>query len=110
MTDLMQDLEKIKDDLRKSMRLLRKHGYELAEREHDYQVIKAQTVLMMKDEGCTMTEIQLSIKGQPRVADALFERDKAKVMYDANMEHINAAKLEMRIIENQISREWSNAG
>lgn len=110
MNDLINELQKVKNELRTSMNLLRKHGNELAEREHDYQVIKAQTVLTMKDTGCTMTEIQLSIKGQPRVSDALFERDKAKVLYDTNMEHINACKLEMRIIENQIAREWHNAG
>ena len=38
----------------------------------------------------------------------MFERDNAKVMYEANQEHINVVKLEMRVIENQIAREWSN--
>lgn len=108
MSDLLTELQSVKNELRKSMQLLRQNGEALAEKEHDYQVIKAQTVVMMKDEGRTITEIQLSIKGQPRVSEALFERDKAKVMYDANMEHINATKLEMRIIENQIAREWGN--
>lgn len=108
MQDLLTELQKIRHDLKQSMRDLRQNGEALAEKEHDYQVIKAQTILLMKDQGCTITEINMSIKGQPRVSEAMFERDKAKVMYDANMEHINVTKLELRIIENQISREWNN--
>lgn len=105
---LINELNRMKTDLATSMKQLRKHGEDLAHKEHDYQVIKAQTVLVMKSAGCSMTEINLSIKGQPKVAEALLERDIAKSMYEANMEHINVAKLELRIIENQIAREWNN--
>lgn len=108
MTDLVTQLELIKNELRNSMNRLRKNGELLAQAEHDYQVIKAQTVMIMKDAGCTITEINMSIKGQPQVAEALLERDKAKVMYEANQEHINVVKLEMRVLENQIAREWHN--
>lgn len=108
MNDLIIQLERIRTDLHTSMQMLRKNGEALAIKEQEYQVAKTQTVLLMKDAGCTMTEIQLSIKGRPEVAPKLLERDIAKAMYDANMEHINVAKLELRILENQISREWSN--
>ena len=110
MNDLIIQLERTKADLHKSMQLLRQNGNALAQAEQEYQIAKTQTVLKMKDDGCTITEIQLSIKGRPEVAPKLLERDIAKAMYDANMEHINVAKLELRILENQISREWNNAG
>lgn len=109
MQDLLTELNRMKDELHTSMKQLRKHGEELAEKEHDYQVIKAQTWLTLKENGCTSTELANTIKGQPRVADAMLERDIAKAMYEANQEHINCVKLELRVIENQISREWSNA-
>lgn len=108
MQTLYNELERMKNDLNASMRQLRKNGEILAHKEHDYQVIKAQAVFEMKDEGCSMTEINLAIKGQPKVAEAILERDLAKTMYDANLEHINVVKLELRVIENQISREWNN--
>ena len=108
--DLITQLNILTDELHKSMKDLRKHGYLLAQAEHDYQLIKAQRVLMMKEEGATVTEINLTIKGQPDVAEALLKRDTAKVLYDANQEHINVVKLEVRVLESQIAREWGNAG
>ena len=106
MSDLLIELEKARQDLDKSMRLLRQHGNDFAQAEHDYQVIKAQTVLVMKSNGCPVTEINMSIKGQPAVAEAMLKRDIAKVMYEANQEHINVKKLDIRVLENQIAREW----
>ena len=108
MQDLMTDLQKQREDLRKAMKALRQNGNAWAEAERDYQVAKAKAVLMMKDEGATMTEINLRIKGE--VADALFKRDTARVLYDSTMEYINVAKKDLQIIENQIAREWSQNG
>ena len=108
MTDLMDQMQRLNQDLTSSIKLLRKNGDALAEAEKDYQIAKAQTVLKMKDQGCTITEIGLAIKGQPEVAGKMFTRDVAQVMYDANKEHINVVKLQLRIIESQIEREWSN--
>lgn len=108
MQDLMRELDAKRDELHKSMSLLRKHGEDLAEKEHDYQVRKAQTWAILKNEGCTSTEIAAVIKGQPLVAEAMFARDNAKVMYEANKEHINVIKVDLRLIENQITREWNN--
>ena len=110
MQDLMGEMNRLKNDLHDSMRLLRRHGEALAKKENAYQVKKAQAVLVMKSQGCSITEIGLTIKGQPEVSDALFERDMAKVMYEANQEHINVVKLELRVLENQIAREWSSNG
>ena len=63
----------------------------------------------MKDEGRPVTEISLTIKGQPAVAEAMLQRDIAQVLYQTTIEHINATKLELRVLENQISREWGNS-
>ena len=45
--------------------------------------------------------------GIPSVAEARFKRDVAETVYKANLEAINTIKLQMRLIENQLSREWS---
>lgn len=110
MQDLMGEMNRLKSDLHASMKRLRMNGEALAKKENAYQVKKAQAVLVMKSQGCTITEIGLTIKGQPEVSDALFERDMAKVMYEANQEHINVVKLELRVVENQIAREWGTNG
>ena len=107
MSDLLIELNKARQELNTSMQMLRKHGEDLARAENEYQVIKAQTVLLMKRDGASITEIGLSIKGQPEVAEAMLKRDIAKTMYEANQEHINVKKLDIRVIENQIAREWN---
>ena len=50
--------------------------------------------------------IQLTCYGVPDVAELRFRRDVAETVYQANKEAINAIKLELRLIENQIQREW----
>lgn len=108
MQDLMTELDSMKTELHQSMKMLRQNGETLAKKENEYQLIKAKTWRVLKADGWTSTDLASIIKGQPEVAQALFERDNAKVMYEANQEHINVVKLEMRVIENQIAREWSN--
>ena len=108
MQDLMEEMKRMKDELHRSMKLLRQNGETLAKKEHDYQVIKAQTWRILKADGWTSTDLNATIKGQPSVSEAMFERDNARVMYEANQEHINVVKLELRVLENQIAREWSN--
>lgn len=110
MDDLITQVNRLNSELTQSIKLLRKNGDAYAQAERDYQVAKAQTVLKMKDAGASVTEISLSIKGQPEVAEKLFKRDVAKVMYEANQEHINTVKLQLRLLDNQIAREWSQNG
>ena len=47
--------------------------------------------------------------GIASVAEARFRRDVAEAIYKANQEAINSIKLQMRLIEAQISREWGEA-
>ncbi len=110
MYDLVESINRMNAELSQSIKLLRKNGNAYAEAERDYQVAKAQAVLKMKEAGASITEIGLSIKGQPEVSEKLFARDVAKVMYESNQEHINVVKLQLRLTENQMSREWSNGG
>lgn len=110
MYDLVEQINKLNSELTQSIKLLRRNGNEFAKAERAYQVAKAQTVLKMKDAGASITEIGLSIKGQPEVAELLFKRDVARVMYEANQEHINTVKLQLRLLDNQIAREWSQNG
>lgn len=106
MQDLLRELQETREGLKQAMVELRQHGNEWAKAERDYQIAKSQAVLALKDAGATMTEINLRVKGE--VAEALFKRDTARIMYDANMEYINVAKKDLQLIENQIAREWSN--
>lgn len=55
-----------------------------------------------------VTLIQQVVYGVPEVAQKRFNRDVKEAIYQANLESINAIKLQIRVIENQLSREWSS--
>ena len=57
-----------------------------------------------------VTLINQIVYGIPIVADKRFKRDVAQTMYQTNLEYINTTKLQLRILENQLSREWENNG
>ena len=53
-----------------------------------------------------ITLIDKTCYGIPSVAEARFKRDVAETVYKANLEAINSIKLQLRLLESQISREW----
>jgi hypothetical protein len=55
-----------------------------------------------------VTLINTIIYGYEDIALLRFERDTAEVRYNANLEYINTIKLQIRILENQIQREYGN--
>jgi hypothetical protein len=110
MQDLITQVNRLNAELSQSIKLLRKNGDAYARAEADYQLTKAKKVLEMKNAGASITEISLSIKGQEEVAQKMLARDIARVMYETNQEHINTVKLQLRLLDNQIAREWSQNG
>lgn len=109
MTDLYSELTLKTAQLDTAVRQLRKTGTAYAEAERDYKVLLRTEALRLRDEGMAVGMIDKVIYGVPSVAAKRFERDCAKVVYEANQESINAIKLQMRLIEAQISREWGQA-
>lgn len=90
-----------------SVRELRQSGTAYASAERDYKVLLRQECLKLRDEGMAVGMIDKVCYGIPAVAEARFKRDVAKAVYDANQEAINSLKLQIRLIESQIEREWS---
>ena len=110
MSDLISELTLKTADLNTCIRQLRKTGTAFAEAERAYQVKKAEVALRLRDEGMPVGLIEMTIKGHPEVAPMMFKRDVASVIYDANKEATQSYKLQMRLIENQIQREYGEAG
>ena len=109
MTDLYDELQAKTRQLDASIKQLRKNGTEYAEAERDYKVLLRTEALKLRDEGMAIGMIDKVIYGIPSVAEMRFKRDIAEVVYKANQEAINSIKLQMRLIENQIQREWGQA-
>ncbi len=104
--DLYNELESKIQELEISIRSLRKTGQKYAEAERDYKILLRQEVLKLRDEGQAIGVITLTCYGIPSVAEARFKRDTAEAIYKANLEAINSIKLQLRLLENQIQREY----
>lgn len=106
--ELYIELREKVDQLSASLKKLRETGSEYAKAERDYKVLLRQEVLKLRNEGEAIGVIQLTCYGIPSVAKARFERDVAEAIYKANQEAINTLKLEIRLIESQLQREFGN--
>jgi len=107
--DLQIELtEKIKQ-LEISIKELRNSGTSYATAERDYKIKLREECLKLRDTGMAITLIDKTCYGIPSVAEARFKRDVAETVYKANLEAINSIKLQLRLIENQISREYGSS-
>lgn len=107
-SDLIEELRQKTTQLDLSVRQLMKSGIAYAEAERDYKVKLRTECLRLRDEGMAIGMIDKTCYGVQAVADARFKRDVAEATYKANMEAINSLKLQMRLLENQIGREWTS--
>ena len=108
--DLYNELMQKTKQLELSVKSLRNSGTEYAETEKKYKILLRQECLKLRDEGMAIGMIDKTCYGIPSVAEARFKRDVAQAVYKANLESINSLKLQMRLIENQIGREYESAG
>lgn len=107
--DLYNELQIKIQELNKSIKSLRHTGTEYAEAERAYKVCLRQYALKCRSEqDMPVTLIQQTVYGIPEVAEKRFTRDVSEAAYKANQEAINSIKLQIRIIESQLQREYSN--
>ena len=107
--DLYVELQAKTRQLEASIRQLRQNGTAYAQAEMEYKMLLRQECLRLRDEGMAIGMIDKTCYGIPSVAQARFKRDVAETVYKANMEAINSVKLQLRLIENQLQREWGQA-
>ena len=109
MYDLFNELQLKIKELNISIKKLRETGTEYAQAEKDYKITLRQEALKLRAEkGMPVTLIKQVVYGVPEVAEKRFQRDVKEAIYQANQEAIQSTKLQIRIIESQISREWNN--
>ena len=105
--DLLNELQAKIKQLELSVKELRVSGTKYAEAERDYKILLRQECLKLRDDGMAIGMIDKTCYGLPMVAEARFKRDVAKTVYEANQDAINSLKLQIRVIEAQINREWN---
>ena len=106
--DLWQEIQEKQKMLDKAIKELAQNGYKLAECERDYKIAVNKKALELRAEDMPVTLINQVIYGYEDIAKLRFERDTAEVKYNANLEYINTIKLQIRILQNQLDKEYGN--
>lgn len=104
--DLYNELQVKTKQLEASVKQIRVSCAEYAQAERDYKILLRIECLKLRDEGMAIGMIDKTCYGIPSVAEARFKRDMAEGVYKANLEAIQSIKLQMRLLEGQLQREW----
>lgn len=108
--DLIDELQNLVSLLDASVKSLKNTNQARAKTEMDYKILLREEALKERDKGMAIGMIDKTIYGIPSVALARFNRDIAEGNYEANKEAINVYKLRIRLLENQINREYGMEG
>jgi len=105
--DLSIELNNKMKDLDVAIRSLRKTGEEYAKAYTDYRIALAKELLILKNEGYAITLAGDIARGKPEIAHLKFLEISKEAIYRANLESINATKLSIKIIQEQLNKEYS---
>ena len=102
----MLDLQGKVQMLDAALRQLGKRGTDYAQAEQDYRIALSKKIAIERENKTPVTIISDVCRGDPQVAKLKFQRDVAEVVYKSAMEACNVYKLQIRVLENQIDREY----
>lgn len=106
--DLLNELQTKLNELDASIKSLRKTGQEYAEAYTNYRIKLAAKLVELKSGGMPVTIAYDVARGEQSTAKAKYNEIVKYAIYQANQEAIQSLKLQIRIIEGQIQREWGN--
>ena len=104
--DLIQEIGAKSALLDVAIKQLGIRGKAYAQAEHDYRVAMRKKILDERAKGTPVTIISDLCRGDPEVAKLRLERDIALTVYESAQEAINGFKLQIRILDSQVEREW----
>ena len=105
-TDLIQEISAKSAMLDAAIKQLGVRGRAYAQAEHDYRVAMRKKILEERSGGTPVTIISDLCRGDEEIAKLRLERDIALTVYESAKEAIQTFKLQVRILDAQIEREW----
>ena len=109
MNDLVTEIGNKSRMLDVAIAELKKRGQKYAGAEKAYRIALARRILEEREKGTPVTIISDICRGSTQIAGLRFERDCAEVVYKSAMEAINSMKLQIRLMDSQLGREWGAA-
>lgn len=108
--DLYNEIQDLRKELNTKIQELAGTGCNYATSYKDYRIKLAKELLRLKAEGMPVTIAYDIARGNEDVAEAKFNELSTEAVYKANLESINAIKLQIKILENQYQKEWGQGG
>ena len=105
--DLYVEEQQLRAKLDEYIEEYRRCGIEHAKRDREYYILKAEKTLELKNDGMPATVISQVIKGVGSVAEAREKMLVAEVMTRAALEAVLSAKLQLKLVDSQLQREYS---
>lgn len=92
--------------LDKALKESKERGIASADAEQAYKVALSKAMLIEREKGTPVTIISDICRGQEEIAALRRERDIAEALYKAAKEAINVYKIQLRVLQEQVEREW----
>ena len=106
--DLFQKLEELNILLTKALEEYKKRGKDYANCYKEYRVAVAKELLRLRDESVPVTIAYDIARGNEDVAELKRKEIIAESLYKRCQEAINTYKLQIKIIQEQINKEYGN--
>ena len=106
--DLYSERELLRRKLDQCIKMLRQTASDYARADRDYNVAVRACWMRLRDKDMPIGMISKVYKGEDDVAEKRFKLIEAEAMKDANKEAVMSYKLQLRLVEEQIQREFSS--
>ena len=106
--DLYEELDRLNTLLTEALEQLKLRGRNYAKAYREYRVLLSKELLRLRADGIPVTIAYDIARGDLEVANAKEQEIITESLYKSCQEAINTYKLKIKIIQEQINKEWSN--
>lgn len=108
--DLWTKIDELCDLNEARLKDMRGAGIVAAEAGAEYRKMLTIAILEERAKGTAVTLIKDIVRGREDIAEVKLRHDVAQSDYEAFAEEINANKLRIRVLSEQLKREWAQTG
>lgn len=105
--ELIQAILETRSQANDVLESLHQAAIDKAEAEADYRSKLAAEELRLREAGYPATMIRDLARGGDEVCEAQVRRDESEALYEATREELMLRKVEMKLLNDMVNREWS---
>ena len=106
--ELFQEIQRLNKLLDIAITELKERGRAYAEAYKTYRILLSKELLRLRDEGTPVTIAYDIARGKEEIAEAKQQEIITESLYKSCQEAINVYKLQIKIVQEQINREYTN--